>query len=72
MSRTSVRCVLVWATDSESGFSAVFMSGSGSTIVCAGSHRRPKCIADASSFGPLHVVPANFITREEGKWYDDV
>ena len=56
--------------ESESGFSAVFMSGSGSTIVCAGSDRRPACLADASSLGPLHVVRANFMTRGEGRWYE--
>jgi len=49
-----------------SAFSAVFMTGSGSTIVCMGSDSQP---AFLSSHKDLFISPARLITRQPCKWY---
>ncbi|KAG1672048.1 hypothetical protein FOA52_008924 [Chlamydomonas sp. UWO 241] len=46
-------------------FSAVFMTGSGSTLVCVGSDVAPEMLADKDLF----VSPARLIVRKPGQWY---
>jgi len=53
---------------SRGKFGAVFMSGSGSTIVCVGSDEAPQFL-DEEGFEDIFVSPARMITRDEGKWY---
>jgi len=50
------------------GLSAVFMTGSGSTIVGVGSDVPPAFLAEAQH-QDLFVSPARLITREPGTWY---
>ena len=47
-------------------YSAVWMTGSGSTMVCAGSEEVPPFVAEDDA---LFVRPARLITRAEGEWY---
>ena len=47
-------------------FSAVFMTGSGSTIVCVGSSEVPEFVQQDST---LFAAPARLMTRERGQWY---
>eukprot|EP00803_Ostreobium_quekettii_P010088 evm.model.scf_310.5 EVM.evm.TU.scf_310.5 scf_310:25857-26912(+) len=49
-------------------FSAVFMTGSGSTIVCAGSDEVPEFLQE-EAYSDVFVSPARLIMREEGTWY---
>ena len=58
--------------ESEAHYDAVFMSGSGSTIVCAGSQMKPACLDRFGDAGhKLYTRPATFLAREEGKWYKE-
>lgn len=50
-------------------FSAVFMTGSGSTIVCAGSDEPPEFLATDSDYADTFVRPARLITRVGDDWY---
>lgn len=54
----------------ESGgkFSAVFMTGSGSTIVCVGADEAPEFLNEPE-YNDVFVSPARLIVREEGDWY---
>ena len=54
----------------ESGdhFSAVFMTGSGSTIVCVGSHEAPAFLQEPD-LSQLFVRPARLICRTGDGWY---
>lgn len=49
-------------------FSAVFMTGSGSTIVCVGDDTAPQFLSD-EQYKELFVSPARLITRQTGQWY---
>ena len=48
---------------------AVFMTGSGSTIVCAGSDARPAFLGADPALASLFIAPARLITRQDGQWY---
>ncbi len=50
----------------DGDFSAVFMTGSGSTIVGLGSETPPQWLEDRPE---LFVSPARLIVRQEGAWY---
>lgn len=52
-------------------YDAVFMSGSGSTIVGIGSLDPPQFIYDEEDYKDVFLSEANFITREEGSWYSE-
>jgi 4-diphosphocytidyl-2-C-methyl-D-erythritol kinase len=49
-------------------FDAVWMTGSGSTIVCAGSDAAPAFLS-GSEFADTFVSPARLIVRSPGQWY---
>lgn len=51
-------------------YDAVFMTGSGSTIVCMGSDSRPVFLSGDEAYQDLFVSPARLIVREMGQWYD--
>ncbi|KAH7677203.1 4-diphosphocytidyl-2C-methyl-D-erythritol kinase protein [Dioscorea alata] len=53
-------------------YSAVFMSGSGSTIVGVGSPDPPQFIYDEDDYKEVFISEANFLTRQEGKWYTEL
>lgn len=50
-------------------FSAVFMTGSGSTIVGMGNDQAPDFLAEPQ-YGGLFVSPARLIVRQPGRWYE--
>ncbi|KAI5003207.1 hypothetical protein ZWY2020_030367 [Hordeum vulgare] len=50
-------------------YSAVFMSGSGSTIVGIGSPDPPAFVYDDEDYKDVFVSEARFLTREENEWY---
>ncbi|PSC74871.1 4-diphosphocytidyl-2-C-methyl-D-erythritol kinase [Micractinium conductrix] len=50
------------------GFSSVFMTGSGSTIVCVGADEPPAFLQEAQ-YSDMFVSPARLITRQPGEWY---
>ena len=54
--------------DEDLGYTSVFMSGSGATIVCLGSHLVPALVADDPA---LFRAPASFLNRPDGAWYAD-
>lgn len=54
--------------ESGSEVSAVFMTGSGSTIVAVGSDNAPSFLKD-EQYKDLFVSPTRLITREPGSWY---
>lgn len=51
-----------------SGFSSVFMTGSGSTIVCMGSDDVPAFLQEPQ-YADMFVSPTRLITRQPGEWY---
>ncbi|KAJ6904771.1 hypothetical protein NC652_022718 [Populus alba x Populus x berolinensis] len=51
-------------------YDAVFMSGSGSTIVGIGSPDPPQFIYDEDEYRDVFVSEANFINREANQWYE--
>ncbi|GAB4821619.1 hypothetical protein N2152v2_008665 [Parachlorella kessleri] len=53
----------------EACFQSVFMTGSGSTIVCVGSDEPPAFLFDEAQYGGLFLSPARLITRQQGQWY---
>lgn len=53
-------------------YDAVFMSGSGSTIVCIGSPDPPQFIYDDEEYKDVFISEASFITREKGQWYSEI
>ncbi|KAK9800355.1 hypothetical protein WJX73_009527 [Symbiochloris irregularis] len=55
--------------ESDGSFSAVFMSGSGSTIVCFGSHQVPAFLSEPQ-YSDVLVQPARLMAREAGCWYN--
>ncbi|KAL2903421.1 4-diphosphocytidyl-2-C-methyl-D-erythritol kinase chloroplastic/chromoplastic [Bienertia sinuspersici] len=56
---------------SRGQYDAVFMSGSGSTIVGIGSPDPPQFIYDDEAYKDVFVSEATFITREQNQWYSD-
>lgn len=54
---------------SRGDYSAVFMSGSGSTIVGIGSPDPPQFIYDDDVYKDVFVSEAYFLTRQENQWY---
>ena len=53
----------------EGNFESVFMTGSGSTIVCFGSDDVPDFLSKEEKYSDLFVSPARLINRMAGKWY---
>lgn len=53
---------------SEGSFDAVFMTGSGSTIVCVGSDTAPQWLSEPQ-YQQLFVSPTRLILRQPGGWY---
>ncbi|GMY10280.1 4-diphosphocytidyl-2-C-methyl-D-erythritol kinase, chloroplastic [Fagus crenata] len=54
---------------SRGQYDAVFMSGSGSTIVGIGSPDPPQFVYDDEEYRDVFLSEANFLTREENQWY---
>lgn len=52
-------------------FDAVFMSGSGSTIVGVGSPDPPQFIYDDGDYKDVFLSEASFITRADNQWYTE-
>ncbi|KAL9263812.1 4-diphosphocytidyl-2-C-methyl-D-erythritol kinase, chloroplastic/chromoplastic-like protein [Drosera capensis] len=52
-------------------YDAVFMSGSGSTIVGVGSQEAPRFVYDENEYQGVFISGATFITREQNQWYKD-
>nr|AOV62776.1 4-diphosphocytidyl-2-C-methyl-D-erythritol kinase [Morus alba] len=52
-------------------YDAVFMSGSGSTIVGIGSPDPPQFIYDDEEYKDVFLSEANFLTREANQWYKE-
>ncbi|GLC41422.1 hypothetical protein PLESTB_001013100 [Pleodorina starrii] len=50
-------------------FRSVFMTGSGSTIVCFGSDSVPQFLRQEQQYKDLFISPARLITRKPGGWY---
>ncbi|GBG76522.1 hypothetical protein CBR_g22270 [Chara braunii] len=50
-------------------YSAVFMSGSGSTIVAVGDPDPPSFIYDEEEYADLFVAEARFLVRRANQWY---
>ncbi|KAK1382728.1 hypothetical protein POM88_020463 [Heracleum sosnowskyi] len=50
-------------------YDAVFMSGSGSTIVGVGSPDPPQFVYDDEEYQDVFLSEASFITREPNQWY---
>ncbi|KAL8055656.1 hypothetical protein ABFX02_04G069400 [Erythranthe guttata] len=50
-------------------YDAVFMSGSGSTIVAVGSPDPPQFVYDDDEYKNVFLSEANFITRLDNQWY---
>lgn len=56
---------------SRGQYGAVFMSGSGSTIVGIGSPDPPQFVYDDDEYKDVFLSEANFLTREENNWYTE-
>ncbi|GMH44483.1 hypothetical protein BSKO_12435 [Bryopsis sp. KO-2023] len=54
--------------ESDGRFSAVFMTGSGSTIVCVGSDEAPEFLSE-KQYSDLFVSPTRLTVRKRGEWY---
>ncbi|KAK3025970.1 hypothetical protein RJ639_040944 [Escallonia herrerae] len=52
-------------------YDAVFMSGSGSTIVGVGSPDPPQFVYDDEEYKEVFLSEARFITRTENQWYSE-
>lgn len=52
----------------EGSYEAVFMTGSGSTIVCVGSDTAPQWLSEPQ-YKDLFVSPTRLIIRQAGGWY---
>jgi 4-diphosphocytidyl-2-C-methyl-D-erythritol kinase len=50
-------------------YDAVFMSGSGSTIVGVGDPEPPKFIYDDDEYSGIFISDAYFLTRKDNEWY---
>lgn len=54
--------------ESNGRFSAVFMTGSGSTIVCIGSDEPPEFLQE-DQYADVFISPARLLVRMPGEWY---
>ena len=54
---------------SDDRFSAVFMTGSGSTIVGVGSSKAPFWMQERIVYQDVFCSPAKLIARQHGEWY---
>lgn len=50
-------------------YDAVFMSGSGSTIVGIGSPDPPQFVYDEEEYSEVFISEASFLSRQENQWY---
>ncbi|KAJ7532757.1 hypothetical protein O6H91_13G018600 [Diphasiastrum complanatum] len=57
------------AAASRGRYQAVFMSGSGSTIVGVGDHEPPQFLYDEDQYKDVFISEAYFLTRRENEWY---
>jgi len=55
---------------SRGRYQAVFMSGSGSTIVGVGDSQPPQFIYDEDKYSDVFVSEAYFLIRKENEWYE--
>ena len=55
--------------DCDNRFSAVFMTGSGSTMVGVGSSKAPLWMQERIVYQDMFCSPAKLISRQPGKWY---
>jgi GHMP kinases C terminal len=55
--------------EGSDAFSAVFMTGSGSTIVCFGDDKPPAFLAE-EAYRDVFVAPARLIARRGDGWYE--
>jgi len=53
-------------------YQAVFMSGSGSTIVGVGDSEPPQFIYDEEQYRDTFISEAFFLTRKENEWYQQL
>lgn len=56
--------------EGELAYDSVFMTGSGSTLVCIGSDEVPGFLAEEPQYRDLFISSARFITRKPGSWYE--
>ena len=56
-------------TRSDNRFSAVFMTGSGSTMVGVGSSKAPVWMQERIHYQDVFCSPAKLIARKPGEWY---
>lgn len=56
-------------TRSDNRFTAVFMTGSGSTMVGVGSSSAPVWIQERIVYQDVFCSPAKLIARKPGEWY---
>eukprot|EP00249_Psilotum_nudum_P020525 c27742_g1_i1 orf=733-2022(-) len=54
---------------SRGRYQAVFMSGSGSTIVCVGDPEPPQFLYEEDDYRDIFISDAYFLTRKENEWY---
>ncbi|KAH7330837.1 hypothetical protein KP509_20G004600 [Ceratopteris richardii] len=57
---------------SRGRYQAVFMSGSGSTIVGIGDSEPPSFIYDEDEYQDIFISEAFFLTRNENEWYREI
>lgn len=57
---------------SRGRYHAVFMSGSGSTIVGVGDSEPPQFINDEDEYRDIFISEAFFLTRKENEWYEQL
>uniref|UniRef100_A0A7S3XCH6 GHMP kinase N-terminal domain-containing protein n=1 Tax=Picocystis salinarum TaxID=88271 RepID=A0A7S3XCH6_9CHLO len=57
------------ALSGQRKYDSVFMTGSGSTIVCMGSSEAPPFLYDDKGFDGVSIIPARLLTRRPGTWY---
>ncbi|KAL2652797.1 hypothetical protein R1flu_020925 [Riccia fluitans] len=58
------------AAASRGRYQAVFMSGSGSTIVGVGDSQPPEFLYDEEQYSSVFISEAYFLTRKENEWYE--
>ncbi|KAL3684640.1 hypothetical protein R1sor_002662 [Riccia sorocarpa] len=58
------------AAASRGRYQAVFMSGSGSTIVGVGDSQPPEFLYDEEQYSSVFISEAYFLTRRENEWYE--
>ncbi|BBM98793.1 4-diphosphocytidyl-2-C-methyl-D-erythritol kinase [Marchantia polymorpha subsp. ruderalis] len=58
------------AAASRGRYQAVFMSGSGSTIVGVGDSQPPEFLYEEEQYSNVFISEAYFLTRKENEWYE--